>query len=118
MAEDSELEEEPLEREQPGIESSAALDFAHGAASRKAADAFLNEQTAMLRVQREHLYEQRDLQISHLKWRRFSDWARAGWQVILGAIGVVIVIAISTALWDASRAEGLVVDAFSVPQDY
>ncbi len=118
MADDSEPEDDAIERELPAVERAVALDLALGAASRKTADAFLNEQTAMLRIQREHLHEQRALQISHLKWRRFNDWARTGWQVMLAALGALAVAAIATALWDASRADGLVVDAFTVPPDF
>ena len=118
MADEFELEDEPLERDPPGTESAAALDFALGVASRKAADAFLEEQTAMLHTQREHLHEQRTLQLSHLKWRRFNDWMRSGWQAMFVVVGAVAVVAILTALWDASRANGLVVDAFTVPPDF
>ncbi len=118
MADDSEPEEEALERDVPGVENAAALDLALGRASRQAADSFLEEQTALLRVQREHLHEQRDLQISHLKWRRFNDWTRAGWQVMLAVLGAVAVAAIATALWDASRTDGLVVDAFTAPPEF
>ena len=118
MAEDLEPEGEALERDAPGVEGAAALDLALGTASRRAADAFLEEQTALLRTQREHLHEQRALQISHLKWRRFNDWARAGWQVMLATLGAVLVAAIGTVLWDASQADGLVVDAFTVPPDF
>ncbi|HEY1614090.1 MAG TPA: hypothetical protein VGF97_10405 [Rhizomicrobium sp.] len=96
----------------------AAAALALGAASREKADGFLAAQTAIAELQREHLHEQRDLQISHLKWRRFNDWARAGWQMILAALGAVAVAAIATALWDAGQADGLVVDAFTVPPDF
>jgi tetratricopeptide (TPR) repeat protein len=37
---------------------------------------------------------------------------------MLAALGAVAVAAIATALWDASRADGLVVDAFAVPTDF
>ena len=85
------------------------------AASREKADAFLDAQTAVAKLQKEHLYEQRQLLISHLKWRRFDDWMRSGWQAMLFIVGVIAIVAILTALWDASRANGLVVDAFTVP---
>jgi tetratricopeptide (TPR) repeat protein len=99
-------------------ESAAASALALGAASREKADAFLDAQTAIARLQREHLHEQRGLQISHVKWRRFNDWMRSGWQAMLAAIGAVAVVAVATALWNASRANGLVVDAFTVPQNF
>lgn len=83
-----EPEEEILNQETSGAEIAAALDWTHPAASREAADTFLNEQTATLRTRREHLHERRAFQISHLKWRRFSDWARAGWQLTLAALAL------------------------------
>ncbi|MGD0190061.1 MAG: tetratricopeptide repeat protein [Rhizomicrobium sp.] len=89
-----------------------------GAASREKADAFLEAQTAIAHLQREHLHEQRVLQVSHLKWRRFDDWMRSSWQAMLAVVGAVIVVALGSALWDASRANGLVVDAFTVPPDF
>jgi tetratricopeptide (TPR) repeat protein len=89
-----------------------------GAASREKADAFLDAQTAVARLQKEHLHEQRQLLISHLKWRRFDDWMRSGWQAMLFLVGVIAIVAILTALWDASRANGLVVDAFTVPPGF
>jgi len=89
-----------------------------GAASREKADAFLDAQTAVANLQREHLHEQRALLVSHLKWRRFDDWMRSGWQAMLFLVGLVVIVAIATALWDASRANGLVVDAFTAPADF
>jgi tetratricopeptide (TPR) repeat protein len=118
VSEDIEVEDDLPGQERPGGDMAAALDLAREAAGRGTADAFLKEQTAILRTQREHLHEQRALQISHLKWRRFNDWARAGWQLMLAALGAIVVAAIATALWDASRTDGLVVDAFTVPPDF
>ena len=97
---------------------SAAAALALAAASREKADAFLVSQTAVADLQREHLHEQRELQISHLKWRRFNDWMRSGWQTGLAALCAVAVAAVAIALWNASRADGLVVDAFTVPPDF
>jgi hypothetical protein len=116
MVEESELEDDAPES--PGTESAVATGLSLAAASREKADAFLDAQTAIARLQKEHLHEQRALQISHLKWRRFNDWMRSGGQAMFVVIGAVIVAAIATALWDASRANGLVVDSFTVPPDF
>jgi tetratricopeptide (TPR) repeat protein len=117
MSDESELEGDEAAACTAATEGAAA-GLALAAASREKADAFLDAQTAVARLQHEHLHEQRGLQISHLKWRRFNDWARAGWQVMLALLGALAVAAIATALWDASRADGLVVDAFTVPPDF
>ncbi|HEX9159492.1 MAG TPA: hypothetical protein VF835_04625, partial [Rhizomicrobium sp.] len=96
----------------------AATALALAAAGREKADTFLVAQTSIANLQREHLHEQRELQISHLKWRRFNDWMRSGWQTGLAVLCAVAVAAIAIAVWNASRAEGLVVDAFTVPPDF
>ncbi|HEY3778055.1 MAG TPA: hypothetical protein VGL35_08345 [Rhizomicrobium sp.] len=118
MSDDLELEDDISARAAAGPEGAAAAVLALGSASRARADAFLDEQTAIARVQREHLHEQRNLQLSHLEWRRFNDWMRAGWQAGLALLVAVAVAAIATALWDACHANGLVVDAFTVPPDF
>ncbi|HEX4080732.1 MAG TPA: hypothetical protein VHX61_17870 [Rhizomicrobium sp.] len=117
MSDENEMEEGDGPRGVPATDGAAA-GLALATASRDKADAYLDAQTRIANLQREHLHEQRDLQISHLKWRRFNDWARAGWQVMLGAVGAVVIAAVATALWNASRADGLVVDAFTVPPDF
>jgi tetratricopeptide (TPR) repeat protein len=111
-------EEDGREPSKASSRSDGAAWTALSAASRDKADAFLEAQTAIAHLQREHLHEQRVLQISHLKWRRFDDWMRSSWQAMLAVVGAVIVVALASALWDASRANGLVVDAFSVPPDF
>jgi hypothetical protein len=55
-----------------GVAAWAAL----AAAGREKADAFLDEQTQFVRLQKEHLHEQRMLPLSHPKWRRFAIAAR------------------------------------------
>ena len=118
MAGESDLDDDDSASEPLAGESAMAAGLALGMASRTKADAFLDAQTAIARLQKEHLHEQRALQISHLKWRRFNDWMRSGWQAMLAAVGAVAVVALATALWDASHANGLVVDAFAVPPDF
>ena len=89
-----------------------------GRASREKADAYLDEQTALVRLQTEHLHEQRLLLLSHLKWRRFDDQLKGALQIMLVALSAVVVVAVGTAMWNASRADGLVIDAFSVPPSF
>jgi tetratricopeptide (TPR) repeat protein len=67
----------------PGVDASAA-GLALGGASREKADSFLDEQRAVLRkqgllldLQIEDAREQHDLHVSHLRFRRFGDYAKA-----------------------------------------
>jgi len=117
MNDELEFEEVASERETPTADA-AAVALAMGAADRRRANAFLDSQTAIAELRREHLHEQRGLEISHLRWRRFNDWARAGWQSMLGLVATLIVVVIGTAMWNASHASGLIVDAFTVPPDF
>ncbi|HEX3432096.1 MAG TPA: hypothetical protein VHT03_14540 [Rhizomicrobium sp.] len=80
--------------------------------------AYLREQTDLARLQRQYLSEQNAFELSHLRWRRFNDQMRGAIQIMAIAVGAVVVIALGAALWNASQAEGLVVDAFSVPAGY
>jgi tetratricopeptide (TPR) repeat protein len=84
-------------------------------ASRAKADAYLDAQIALSRLQRESLIEQNAFELSHLRWRRFNDQMKGALQIFTVLLGLVIVVAVAAALWNASRAEGLVVDSFSVP---
>ncbi len=47
-----------------------------------ALDAFLREQADLIRIQKEHLHEQRELVLSRLRWGRFSDRVKAALQVM------------------------------------
>jgi tetratricopeptide (TPR) repeat protein len=77
--------------------------------------AFLEEQTAVLRLQKEHLHEQRELQLSRLRWGRFSDRMKAGLQLMTGVVALVIALGLGGAIWDAMHSDSVVVDAFESP---
>jgi tetratricopeptide (TPR) repeat protein len=96
----------------------AAVALALGGASREDADAFLKKQGRFIDLQTEHLHEQRAVQLSRLRLGRFSDQVKAALQVMIGLVGVAIVIGLVIAAWNASQADGMVVDAFSVPPQF
>jgi hypothetical protein len=105
-----------------GEVSAGALGLA--GASREQADAFLVEQTrlaraqvARLEAQDDHLAEAQRLELSHLRIRRFSDYAKTALELAAGLLVIVVVAALGVMAWDASRDHDLVVDAFSVPPD-
>lgn len=103
--------------------SPAAVSLALGRTSKGAkvldakAAAFLDEQTTLIRLQTEHLHEQRELQTSRLRWGRFSDRMKAGLQVMTAFIGLTVVAAIAVMAWQAHEDHGLTIAAFSVPPD-
>ncbi len=118
-------------REEPEAETEKAIDQANPAAVALAlgrsskggkgfdedARTFLREQTDLIRLQKEHLHEQRELQTSRLRWGRFSDRMKALLQVMTAAVGLIIAIGIGSLAWSAAHEHGLVIESFSVPPD-
>jgi tetratricopeptide (TPR) repeat protein len=104
----------------------AALHTALGAAGASAeAREFLAKQSKLadlqmenFRLENENLKNLDQYELSHLRWRRFNDQMRGALQIVLVIVGVAILIACGAAVWNASQAEGLAVDAFSVPPQY
>ena len=122
MAENQEAPE--AEAQATPVETSpAAVALALGRTSKTAkaldedARTFLREQTDLIRLQKEHLHEQRMLVLSRLALGRWKDRFSLALQTMTAIVGVAVVIAIATMAWQAHEARGLVVDAFSVPPD-
>ena len=109
-----------MAEEEAGPEARFASDslvtgFALGGGSRDKADVLLTKQSALIDLQIENLRKLDEFETSHLRWRRFNDQMRGALQIMVVAVGALIVVAIAAAMWNASRARGLVVDSFSVP---
>ena len=81
------------------------------------AAAFLDEQTTLIRLQTEHLHEQRALQTSRLRWGRYSDRMKAALQTMTGLVGLALVAVVAVMAWQAHEDHGLTIAAFSVPPD-
>jgi tetratricopeptide (TPR) repeat protein len=79
---------------------------------------YLKEQTRLARLQVDNMIEQNAFELSHLRWRRFNDQMRGALQIMVVAIGFAIVIGLVAAVWNASQADGVVVEAFSVPPTF
>jgi tetratricopeptide (TPR) repeat protein len=93
----------------------AAIGLAMNGVAAEDARAYLREQTELAKLQKQNLLEQNTFELSHLRWRRFNDQMKGALQIMAVAVGALIVIGIGVAMWDASEADGLVVDSFSVP---
>jgi tetratricopeptide (TPR) repeat protein len=93
----------------------AAMALALSGASREKADAYLDDQRRMLRLQMEELTEEHPLKLSRLRWQRFGDQMKGALQIMAVLLGAAIVIGLLVAMWNASQASGLVVEAFTVP---
>jgi hypothetical protein len=121
VAEENDSPETGAEASAAGVDP-AAIALALGSASRDEADGFLRDQrrlTALqisrLKAQDGHFHEEAELELAHLRWRRFEDRMKGATRLILVAAGTLLLGAVVAALWEASQAEGLVVDSFSVP---
>jgi tetratricopeptide (TPR) repeat protein len=75
----------------------------------------VREQSRLAQLQAQSLVEQNAFELSHLRWRRFNDQMKGALQIMGVLLGALFVIAIAAAVWNASQAEGMIVDSFSVP---
>src|SRR4051812_24334520 len=73
--------------------------------------AFLNDQRALIADQRHHLREQ----FKQVRLATFSQRLSIPLKRAPGLVGIAIFGGVGTAVWNASRARGLVVEGFSVP---
>ena len=117
-----------LEAEEGGEESENAAGSLDPVAAAVAIDAarfdpelsaqagrYLDEHRRLISIQAEHLHEQREVQLSHLKLRRWGERMRVGVQFFLALIGALIVLGILGMLVDAVRSRSVVVEAFQTP---
>src|SRR5580692_4789550 len=77
------------------------------------AAAFLRDQRHLINLQAEHLHEQRELQLAHLRVRRWKDRMSLSLQGLAVLAGAVIVIGFVAMAWHAHEDHGLQIDAFS-----
>lgn len=96
----------------------AALAIGLRGASRAQADEYLKKQGRLAELQIDTLEKQDEFETSHLRWRRFNDQMKGALQIMVVALGALIVVGIGAAMWNASQADGLVVDSFSVPPSF
>jgi len=89
----------------------AAIALGLGSASRAEADAYLRDQRAFIADQRHHLHEQ----FKQTTLSTFSLRLSITLKLLTALLGIVIVIGLCVAAWNASQADGMVVDEFSVP---
>jgi tetratricopeptide (TPR) repeat protein len=95
-----------------------------GAASRTKADAFIDEQTRLAGkqaiiadLQIDTLQKKDEFELSHLRFRQFSDWARFALEIAAFLVVLLVICGLGTMLWNAAEDRDLVVDAISVPPD-
>ncbi|HEY1928621.1 MAG TPA: tetratricopeptide repeat protein [Caulobacteraceae bacterium] len=96
--------------------AAAAMDVAHDNSDLAAkAAAYFEEQARLVRIQREHLHEQRAVQLSNLKLRRFTERLKAATQVFIILVVTILGLGVLVLLYDASRSKAVIVEPFDVP---
>jgi len=81
-------------------------------------DAFLLEQTDLIRIQKEHLHEQRRVILSRLRLGRWKDRITLALQAMTAAVGLAAAAAVAVMAWQAHEDHGVVIEAFSAPPDF
>jgi hypothetical protein len=96
-----------------------------GGASREKADSFLDEQRAVLRkqgvlldLQIEDAREQHDLHVSHLRFRRIGDYAKAAMEATVALFIALVVAGLIALVWQAHDARGLVAEPLKTLPDF
>jgi tetratricopeptide (TPR) repeat protein len=77
-----------------------------------------DKQVRLADLQIDTLEKKDEFELSHLRFRRFSDYARFALEIAGFLVVLLIVCGLGTMVWNASRDRDLVVDAFSVPGDF
>ncbi len=78
---------------------------------------YLTKQSRLADLQIDTLEKKDEFELSHLRFRRFSDYARFALEIAGFLVVLLIVCGLASMVWNASRERGLVVDAFSVPPE-
>jgi tetratricopeptide (TPR) repeat protein len=114
MAEDNEI----VSSRAAGDAAAVGIAMNADAATAEPARAYLHEQTELAKLQKQNLLEQNAFELSHLRWRRFNDQMKGAVQIMIVLVGLLILAALAATVWNASQADGIVVEAFSVPPGF
>jgi Tfp pilus assembly protein PilF len=114
---------EQAERLDTGEESSAtgvdpaAVALALAGASREDANAFLEKQGRLVDLQCEYMASKDKFELSHLRWRRFTEQMKGTLQFLTAIVGIAVASAFGLMVWDAAHSSGLIIAPFTVPDD-
>jgi len=88
-----------------------------GAASRDKADAFIDEQTILTRLQAKEVAHELHLRHWQMRFSNVSSIMKLSFEVAMAFIVMAIAACIGAAVWSAAHDHALVIDAFAVPPD-
>ena len=112
MAEEREGQDTGAEAAAGGVDA-AAVALALGGASRGTADAFLNDQRALIADQRHHLHQQ----FKHLCLSVWEKRLGVLLRVATAVVGIAVAAGAAFMVWDAAHSSGLLIEPFSVPPE-
>lgn len=103
----------------PGLDASAAAMAMHASRtdpnlSAKAA-AYFEYQARLVSIQTEHMHEQREVLLSHLRLKRFGERLRIGSQLFVVVVAALIVACLFVMLGDAITTRAVIVEPFDAP---
>ena len=107
--------EEALDVSSPNFVTGLALSQIERASDDDDARTLLREQARVLHLQAEHLHEQREVQLSHLKARRLSEWLKVGLQLLTAGVGLAVAALVVALIWEAASSRSVIVEAFDAP---
>jgi hypothetical protein len=111
------MADDNIESEGAAGAANAAVFAALAHASRETADAYLEEQTRLTRLQAEDLEREDRVRHWSLIVHHTSEILKLSMEFAAAFIFVSIVVAIIAAVWMAAHDDSLVIDAFKVPPD-
>lgn len=104
-----------------GVDTASALvqDFAaRDPELRASLREVLARQAKLLDLQIEDTREQHDLHLSHLRLRRFGDYAKAAMETAVATFAALLVVGLVAWAWQAHESNGLVVEPLHTPPDF
>ena len=95
-----------------------ALDAAaHNGHVAAEAAAYLKTQRQLAALQHKYIADKEHFEVSHLRWRRFTEQMKGALQVMTALVGIAVAFGAGLMVWDAAHSKGLVIESFSVPPD-
>ena len=116
MAEEIEGQDTGGEASFAGVDP-AAVALALSGASRAKADAFLDNQSSLIDIQKHHLHEQCAWLVRQLHLKVWEQRMGVVLRVATAIVGIAVAAALVVMVWDAAHSKGLVIEPFAVPQD-
>ena len=108
------MAEERESQQHPQAAGPAALALL-ASASRDKADAYIEAQTALARVQAEELEDEVLWRHWSLRVRHTSDVLKLGFELSLAFVGVALAVGLAAMILAARHADGLIIERFNVP---